>query len=295
MDSRVESYQQFLSQQQLPEAYVTAAEAWFTPAVEAIVAYQRAVDRTIIVGINGSQGSGKSTLTAYLALALQQRQLSSATLSLDDFYLSSRARQQLAKQIHPLLQTRGVPGTHDMSLAHTLLQQLSRLGEVRLPRFDKRCDNPFAVSEWPQQTTPVGVVLFEGWCWGTPPQSQAELVQPLNRLEAQEDSDGVWRHYVNHQIAVAYEPLYQQCDIWLMLQAPSFETVYGWRMEQEQKLAAKTGVSTPLLQPTAMERFIHHYQRLTEHALRQLPARCHFCYALNESRQISHCDTNRPL
>jgi len=36
-------------------------------------------------------------------------------LSLDDFYLGHAARLQLARDIHPLLATRGVPGTHDIA------------------------------------------------------------------------------------------------------------------------------------------------------------------------------------
>ena len=33
-------------------------------------------------------------------------------ISLDDYYLTKKQRNYLSKRIHPLLETRGVPGTH---------------------------------------------------------------------------------------------------------------------------------------------------------------------------------------
>ena len=40
------------------------------------------------------------------------------TFSMDDLYLGRAARVDLARRIHPLLATRGVPGTHDPMLGH---------------------------------------------------------------------------------------------------------------------------------------------------------------------------------
>ena len=47
--------------------------------------------------------------------------LRAAILSLDDIYLSGADRLQRANTIHPLLATRGVPGTHDVGLGLQLL------------------------------------------------------------------------------------------------------------------------------------------------------------------------------
>ena len=57
--------------------------------------------KPIVLGINGCQGSGKSTLAKFLEAALKNTDLNTATLSLDDFYLSPEARVALAKKIHP--------------------------------------------------------------------------------------------------------------------------------------------------------------------------------------------------
>ena len=65
--------------------------------------------------IAGSQGAGKSTLTKIFKLALEKIYKKKVMLlSIDDYYLSKKKRIKLSKKIHPLLITRGVPGTHDI-------------------------------------------------------------------------------------------------------------------------------------------------------------------------------------
>jgi pantothenate kinase-related protein Tda10 len=82
-------------------------------------------NKSIVVSIAGAQGTGKSTMTRLLAYTLRDCfNTSTATLSLDDFYLPLEKRRQLAVDIHPLLRVRGVPGTHDLSLMETVLTDL---------------------------------------------------------------------------------------------------------------------------------------------------------------------------
>ena len=69
--------------------------------------------------IAGSQGAGKSTLAKIFKLVLENAYKKKVMLlSIDDYYLSKNKRNKLSKNIHPLLITRGVPGTHDLSLIH---------------------------------------------------------------------------------------------------------------------------------------------------------------------------------
>ena len=74
-----------------------------------------------VLAISGLQGSGKSTLAAQVVALADQRGLRAAALSIDDFYLTRAKRQRLARQVHPLLLTRGPPGTHDLALALSLI------------------------------------------------------------------------------------------------------------------------------------------------------------------------------
>ena len=137
----------------------------------------------------------------------------------------------------------------------------------------------------------MDVLIFEGWCVGIPPQTDQQLEVAVNSLESQEDTDGVWRRFVNEQLTNNYVELYAQLDSLLVLQAPSFASVYEWRQLQEQKLIAKLnaeGKSTDLTQsPTQLKRFIQHYQRLTEHGLSVLAKKADFVIDMNENHRFT--------
>lgn len=233
-----------------------------------------------IIGINGAQGSGKSTLGKLLALLLRHGfNKSVAVISLDDFYLTRAQRATLASTIHPLLQTRGVPGTHDIALAMATLDALRDGVSVRLPQFDKARDDRIPETSWPGMQAAVDIVLFEGWCVGAHPQTAEQLHKPLNELEASEDAHGVWRHYVNARLAGDYQSLFRRLDVLLMLKVPSFDKVYSWRALQESRL--QQGMSAEQLR-----RFIMHYERLTRHMLDELPQRADKVLQIGDDHQI---------
>ena len=281
----------FIAQHQLPENYADVAQNWFNPLAEEIAMLQNSAGMPVFVGVNGSQGSGKSTLCDYIAFYLQNTQsLNVVVLSVDDFYLSREERFKLSEKVHPLLTTRGVPGTHDTQLAQSTLWALKNNQKVALPRFDKASDDPKPESDWPVINKPVDIVLIEGWCWGVPAQTEDALVEPVNTLERREDPQGIWRRFVNTQLAGTYQQLFEQMDYWVMLKAPSFEHVYQWRCEQEHKLAArqKPGAPSNIMSDEQIARFIQHYQRLTEHALSTLPEQCDKVFELDGERKITN-------
>jgi D-glycerate 3-kinase len=202
-------------------------------------------------------------------------------VSIDDFYLVKSARQQLARDVHPLLVTRGVPGTHDLALANATLDALldpSRETAVKVPVFNKASDEREPRAAWPAAAPGVDLVLLEGWCVGCPPQDPGALREPVNALEHNEDPDGVWRLYVNDALASGYRELFQRLDLLTMLAAPSFDSVYQWREQQERQLAQslsdrdKAASPSHLLGAQALRRFIQHFERLTRHQLSAVPA-----------------------
>ena len=142
-----------------------------------------------VIGISGAQGSGKSTLAAALVKQLQRQGIRAAAVSLDDYYLSQSRRQMLAQQVHPILVQRGVPGTHDIDQALADARAVLAGKKVALPQFDKALDEPVATKA-PQL---LDLLIVEGWCVGVAAQSEVDLQQPVNALEADEDSDGRWR------------------------------------------------------------------------------------------------------
>ena len=296
--------QAFLRQQRLPPSYEETVNTWYLPLAGRLAGHHAGAGRPLLVGLNGSQGSGKSTLAALLVQLLADvHGLRAIDLSIDDFYLSRRSRQALASQVHPLLATRGVPGTHDVSLLLETLQQLTQgTTTLAVPRFDKASDDRCPESEWLAVSAPVDVVIIEGWCLGVPAQRGEALHRPVNDLEAAEDPDGRWRRYINRQIHGQYQALYDLVDIWIMLQAPSFECVYKWRSEQENKLAddvLEQGKDvyrdTQVMTDQQLSRFIQHYQRLTEHALAELPGQVHYLFRLDDDRRIIALERPRPV
>jgi D-glycerate 3-kinase len=287
--------QRFLDTQQLPIAYADTAQKWFKPLCERIYKHQNSAERPFVVGINGSQGSGKSTLTAFISAYLENEyDLKVVALSIDDFYFDKSHRNALATKIHPLLATRGVPGTHDTRLAMATIDDLKNNGEVAIPRFNKATDNPLPKENWPRCTAPVDVIILEGWCVGIQPQAVNLVRHPVNSLEENHDSLGIWRNFVNTELAGAYQELFAQIDYQVMLRAPSFDCVFHWRLEQEDKLRSSFHAdSSGIMNETQIATFIQHYQRLTEHALATLPATCDTVFNLNEDRFITSQDVTQ--
>src|SRR5690606_15521040 len=216
------------------------------------------------LAISGLQGSGKSTLARQLVAAAGERGLRAVALSVDDAYLDAPQRQQLARQVHPLLATRGPPGTHDLPLALSTLDALRRGRRIRLPVFDKLADRRLPMARWPE-AGPVDLVVFEGWFLATPAEDAAALATPLNALERDEDRDGRWRRYCNDALGRDYPALWRLFDRLLFLQPPGFEVVRQWRWQQEQALqAAQPGRAG--MTRAQLDRFILHYERVSRQA-----------------------------
>jgi D-glycerate 3-kinase len=278
----------FIRSQALPQSYREMVDRIHRPAAERIVQRRSEMGRPIVVGLCGSQGSGKSTMAGVLKLLLEEKGLKAAVLSLDDLYLTHAERERLGRQVHPLLATRGVPGTHDSALGISLMNALrDGPAEVSAPRFDKAQDDRAAPETWPRVEAPVDIVLFEGWCVGARPQDDAALEIPVNALERDEDRDGTWRRYVNERLATDYAALFGCIDMLALLRAPSFEVVFGWRSLQEKKLADRVPQGgTRIMDASQIRRFLMYYQRLTEWILAEMPGRADILMPMDEDHNI---------
>ncbi len=285
----VNAVQEFIAAHRLPAAYAEAIEEYFLPLARWLKE-QRRDDGTFILGINGAQGTGKSTLGDFLALACRECfGWSSAVLSIDDFYLTRAERESLAATKHPLLRTRGVPGTHDTTLLSNCLDSLCELGpgdSCAVPRFDKSLDDRAQALE--SVVGPVDLLILEGWCVGTPAESPDTLVEPVNVMEREHDADRGWRTWVNEQLLDDYEAIWSRLDALVFLRAPSFDAIYAWRLEQEHKLADRVGRDAEGVMSDAEVRdFINNFERLTRLNLSALTDIADVIFDLDESHAVA--------
>ena len=182
--------------------------------------------------------------------------------------------------------TRGVPGTHNIKQLSETLDALMNGDPVKLPRFNKATDDGVPESSWPEGEGDWDIILLEGWCVGCRPVAQQQLRQPTNQLEASEDAGGEWRSYVNECLGGAYADLFHRLDALVMLCAPSMEQVLQWRRLQESKLA-RSDSGNAIMSATEVQRFVQHYERITRHALAEMPSRADYLLQLDAAHNIA--------
>ncbi len=233
-----------------------------------------------LLGLSGGQGCGKSTLARALVQAFACCGVHAVSVSLDDFYLTHAQRQQLARRVHPLLATRGVPGTHDLQLLQQVFDTIGK-PQLRLPVFNKGTDDRLPESQWLQVTGPIDLLILEGWCVGAVPQAEAQLREPVNELERDADPDGQYRRYVNAALAGGYQSIWEQLDDWLFLAVPNLACVRAWRRQQEQQIAPALRMDE-----AAIFRFVAHYERLTRWMLETAPAQARWCLQLDTDHRL---------
>ena len=282
------SLEDLILEQALPKSYLSYVQNYFAPIAKEVADS----GDCFVLGVQGTQGSGKSTCSEFLKYLLEiEHGLKVVVLSIDDFYLTKQERLDLCLETHPLLAVRGVPGTHDVDLAIKTIDTLKNVeGAVAVPRFNKATDDRYPESEWDLVTDSADIVILEGWFVGLESQVEESLETAINELEKTEDADGVWRKYVNDKLATDFQELFAKLDKLLVLQAPSFDCVYNWRLKQEEKMIARLeeqGLDTSqTLTPKQVRHFISYFERLTEEALKTLPQKADWCLQLSPNHEI---------
>ena len=84
--------------------------------------------RPVIIGLNGPQGSGKTTLSETLS-----NDSEILAFSLDDFYYNHNNLLRIAdmNRGNPFLKFRGCPGTHDLPLLTSISYELLMIRRFR--------------------------------------------------------------------------------------------------------------------------------------------------------------------
>ena len=142
---------EFIANERLDGSFRELISKAYRPIAERILFWKAENGGPLVVAINGAQGTGKSTLSRFLSDFFRvSAGLNACVLSLDDLYLSRANRLAIGERVHPLLVTRGVPGTHDTDLGMDLIKTFISGSEcvVRTPRFRKELDDRVEASEW---------------------------------------------------------------------------------------------------------------------------------------------------
>lgn len=277
----------FARREKIPEKALPRLMGAALGLAEILRSEYTSAEKTLIAGIQGAQGSGKTTLSSLVAdVLIKVHDCPSCLLSLDDFYLTHAQRQDLARDLHPLFATRGVPGTHDLTLLNNTLDRLLNAQPSALtpiPRFDKAQDDRVAAGDGLGFRGRPALILLEGWCI-TPPEPRARLVEPTNALEALEDAEGHWRRSVNLQLEGPYAALYRRLDTLVMLRIPGFASVSAWRSLQESKLTLAPEARR--MNAPDLARFIQHFERLTRWSLETLPLMANLVFEVDQHHEI---------
>ena len=250
-------------------------------------------NKTLIVGLAGGQGTGKTTISTILTLILKKYfKLNVFKISIDDFYKTRKERVLLSKNKHPLLMTRGVPGTHDINIMLNFFRKVKdkKFKSLKLPKFNKAIDDRYKQSHWYKIKFKPDVVILEGWCVGAKPQNFKQLKKPINFLEKMHDQRLKWRQYVNFQLKTKYKKLFNQLDCLLFLKAENFSLLRKWRLKQEKKLwlKSKNKKKLKIMNKTEVMNFMDTYQRITQQMFKDMPKSSSIIMNLNSSHQIKN-------
>jgi len=244
---------------------------------------------TLILGFSGGQGSGKTTVTGILKIILKKffkRRIHVS--SIDDFYKTLEDRNKISNKIHPLLKTRGVPGTHDINLVKDFFNivRKKKFKKIKLPKFEKARDNRLKKKYWYSIKKKPEIVILEGWCVGAKPQSSTLIKRPINILEKNEDKDLKWRKYVNEKLKKEYKELFRMIDYFIFMKIPNFNMVFKWRLLQENKLKKKLHLKKKIMSYNVIKRFIMFYQRITLQMSKDLSKSASIVMLLNKNHEV---------
>ncbi len=250
--------------------------------------------RTQIIGLSGSQGSGKSTISNILKIILKENfNLETVIFSIDDFYKTLRDRKIMSKKISPLFLTRGVPGTHDSKMLFNCIKKLknSKFSKITIPKFNKAIDERRSKKQWLKITKKPNIVIFEGWCIGVEAQKNKDLLIPINELEKSFDKNKIWRNRVNKELKANYKKIFKLIDKVIFLKVPSFKHVFKWRLLQEKKLRI-TSKGSKTMTDDQIKKFIMFYERLTKHMLRTLTYEADFVIKIDSKHKLNSIKFN---
>ncbi|GAV60969.1 hypothetical protein CFOL_v3_04497, partial [Cephalotus follicularis] len=210
----------------------------------------------LVIGFSAPQGCGKTTLVFALNYLFEITGRKSATISIDDFYLTFEGQAKL-KEENPgntLLEFRGNAGSHDLAFSVETLTSLVKLTKdgmkMKLPRYDKSAYNGRGdradPSTWPEIDGPLTVILFEGWMLGFKP-LPVEVVKAVDpQLET-----------VNKNLEAYFDAWNKFIKAWIIIKITDPNCVYQWRLQAAEVAMREAG--NPGMSDEEVKDFVSRY------------------------------------
>lgn len=219
---------------------------YIIPLVKRIISSYK--QEPLIIGIQGGQGTGKSTLSAFLKKILNSMEYKVAIFSIDDFYKSYEERIKLAQEHkdNPFYQIpRGMPGTHKINTIKKTLENIKKSRKFNVPIFNKWEHNGWGEisTESKEIKDKQNIIFFEGWCLGIPDVPSETVIEicTKNNINLKKIDPDMTYHKVVLSFIKEYQPLWEYLDYFIMLKSDSPDLHARWRYQKEEKMKKEKG------------------------------------------------------
>ena len=190
-----------------------------------------------LLGFSALPGCGKTSLGHWLEAAAERLGLSLQVMSIDDFYFSADALDR-SMQGNPWGVPRALPGSHELPLLQSTLEQWSAGGHPRHPTFDKalrqgRGDR----SGW--RTCTADVIVLEGWFVGVRPTDNNGRNNVLSTISLSADEQLACQK-VQCELQ-GYLPIWDQLNGLWQLRTLEWNSPEIWKRQQENQMRRARG------------------------------------------------------
>jgi putative hydrolase of the HAD superfamily len=210
--------------------------------------------KTNIVGIQGGQGTGKTTLVLFLKDYFKKMGYNTEGFSLDDFYVSNKERIKLRDKYKDNVYyqiPRGAPGTHRVEKLYFTFKKIKKGKFFSLPYFDKSLYNGQGdiLNKKKYVKQRPDFVFVDGFFLGLPNISSDEIYKICLKYNLDiKDYDSLLKdiNVVSTKIK-SYQKLWGFLDKIILLKEDSLldenfsNLQLKWRLQQEVELKKRKG------------------------------------------------------